>query len=142
MSIKKCIERMEKFFLRALLASEKLDVIDQKKVGLTISLPKLDQIAVLDRVDELVDEKFAGEIHHLHVFFLRPDVLADGLHQMRLPETDAPVNKERVVSARRRLRDRETGGMRDFVVRANHKRFESVSWVEPEHACACFRVAL
>ena len=42
MSIKKCIERMEKFFLRTLLASEKLDVIDQKKVGLTISLSELD----------------------------------------------------------------------------------------------------
>ena len=78
-----------------------MDVIDQKKVGLTISLSELDQIAVLDRVDELVDEKFAGEIHHLHVFFLRPNVLANGLHQMGLAEADTPVNKEWVVSARR-----------------------------------------
>src|SRR5438552_10810181 len=100
MSIKKCIKRVKKFFLRTLLASEKLDVIDQKKVGLPISLSELDQIAVLDRIDELVDEEFAGEIHHLHVFFLRPDLLANGLHQMGLPEADAPVNKERVVSTR------------------------------------------
>src|SRR5438128_6324776 len=123
MSIKKCIKRVKKFFLRTLLASEKLDVIDQKKVRLAISLPELDQIAVLDRVDELVDEQFAGEVHHLHVFFLRPDVLADGLHQMGLAEADAPVNKAWVVSARWRLRDCETGGVRDLVVRADHKRF-------------------
>ena len=60
-------------------------------------------------------------IDHLRVFLFRPDVLADRLHQVRLAESDAAVNEERVVGARGRLRDRETGGVRDFIVRTDHE---------------------
>ena len=109
---------------------------------MAIALSKLHQITVLDRIDELVDEKLTGEIHHLRVFFLRPHILTDRLHQMRFTQADAAVNKEWIVSARRRLRDSETGGMRNLVVRTDHERFERVPWVESERARACFRVAL
>ena len=84
---------MKEFLLGAFLASQKLDVINQKKIGLAIAFPELHQITVLDRIDELVDEKFTGNIDHLHVFLLPPDVLTDGLHQMRLAKTDAAVNE-------------------------------------------------
>src|SRR6185436_19643180 len=130
MSVKKRIERMEKFLLRPLLTTEKLNVVDQKKVGLTITLPELDQITVLNRVDELVDEQFTREVDHLHVFPFRPDELADGLHEMGFAQTDAPINKKRIVRARRCLRDCQTRGMRDFVVRADDERFKCVSRIE------------
>src|SRR5882724_7447727 len=97
---------------------------------------------MLDRVDELVDEQFAGEIHHLGILLLRPNVLANGLHQMRLAETDAAVNEQRIVSPRRRLRDRKASGMRYLIVRTDHKRFERVSRIEPGHGCRRFDVAL
>ena len=119
------VERVKKFFLRTLLAAKKLDVVDQKEISLAIAFSELDQITVLDRIDELVDEELTGEVHHLRVFFLRPHVLTNRLHQMRFAEADAAVNKEWIVSARRRLRDSETGGMRNLVVRADHKRFET-----------------
>ena len=48
---------------------------------------------MLDRVNELVNEQFAGEIHYLGILLLRPNVLADGLHQVRLAETDAAVHE-------------------------------------------------
>src|SRR6266699_1146097 len=135
MPVEKRVEGVKKLFLRALLAAEKLDVVDQKEIGLAISLSEFDQVTVLDRVDELVDKQFAGEIHHLGILLLlRPDVLAYGLHQMRLAKTDAAVNEQRVVGPRGRLCDCETGGMRYLVIRADHKRFDRVSWIKPEHS--------
>jgi len=46
---------------------------------------------------------------------------------MGLAQTDAAVNKEGIIGARRRLRDSETGCMRDFVIRTDDERFECVS---------------
>ena len=63
------------------------------------------------------------------------------LHQMGFAETDSPINEQRVIRARRRLRDRKTRGMRNFVVRADHERFEGVPWIESGHSCAWLRVA-
>src|ERR1051326_8422290 len=126
-TIEKGIEGVKEFFLGAFFAGEKLDVVDAKQIGLTIAFPELDQVVVLDRVDELVDEQLARKINDLRVFLFRDHVLADRLHEMRLAETDAAINEKRVVSARRRLRDRETRRVRDLVVRPNDERFESVA---------------
>src|SRR4030095_832954 len=105
MSVKKCVERMKKFLLRSLFATEKLNVVNQKKIGLAITLAEFDQITVLARVDELVDEQLTRDVDHLHIFLFRPDELADGLHEMGLAQTDAAVNKEGIIGTRRRLRD-------------------------------------
>src|ERR1043166_862263 len=130
MPVKERVERMEKFLLRPLLTTEKLNVVNQKKVGLAITLPKFDQITVLDRVDELVDEQLTRNVDHLHVFPFRPDELADCLHQMGLAQPDAAINKQRIVRARRCLRDSETGRVRNFIIRADNERFEGVSRIE------------
>ena len=130
MAVEERVEGVEEFLLRTLLAAEELDVVDQEQIGLAIALAEFDQVVVLDRVDELVDEKLAREIHHLRVFFLRADVLADRLHQMRLAEADAAVDEERVVGFGRRLRDREAGGVRDLVVRPDDERLESVARIQ------------
>src|SRR6266480_762586 len=106
MSVEKGVERVKKFLLGTFLAPKKLDVVDQKDVGLAVTLSEFNQITMLDRVDELVDEQFAGEIHYLGILLLRPNVLANGLHQVCLAKTDAAVNEQRIVSPRRRLCDR------------------------------------
>ena len=121
MPVKERVEGVEKFFLRALLASEKLDVVDQEQIRLPIAFAKFHQIVVLNRVDKFVDEKLARKVHDLRVFLLHPDVLADRLHQVRLAEPDPAVNEERVVRPRGRLRDGETRRVGDFVVRADDK---------------------
>src|SRR5437867_5229356 len=141
MPVKKCIERVKEFFLGTLLASEKLNIVNQKKISLAITLPEFDQITVLNRIDELIDEQFAGDVYHLHIFLLRPHVLTNRLHQMCLAETDPAVNEQRVIRARRRLRHGKTCGMRNFVVRADHERFKRVPWIESGHGCAWLCVA-
>ena len=60
---------------------------------------------------------------------------------MRLPETDPAVNEQRVIRARRCLRDGETCGMRNFVVRTDHERFKRVPWIESGDGCAWLCVA-
>src|SRR6266702_7297361 len=101
MAVKKCIECVKEFLLGPLLATQKLDVINQKKIGLAITLPELDQITVLDRVDELVNEELAREVDDLHVFLLRPHVLPDALHPMGLATTPSAVTAQRVLRPRR-----------------------------------------
>src|SRR5713226_1077722 len=124
MTVEERVEGVKKFFLRAFFTAEKLNIVNAEQIGLAITLAEFDQVIVLNRVDEFVDEKLARKINHLHVFLLREHVLANRLHQVRLAKTDAAVDEKRVVSARRRLRDRETGRVRDFIVRSDHKRFK------------------
>src|SRR5215468_1892275 len=142
MSVKEGIERVKEFLLRPLFTTEELNVVDQKKVGLPITLAELHQITVLDRVDELVNKQLTGDIDHLHVLPFRPDELADGLHQMGLAQTDAAIDEERIVCTRRRLRDSKTGCVRDFIIRTDNERFEGVSRVESRNSCDRPRVDL
>src|SRR5436305_9390272 len=109
-AVEQRIEGVKKFLLRAFLAAEKLNVVNTEQIGLAITLPEFDQIVVLNRVDEFVDEKLARKINHLGVFLFRQSILADRLHQMRFAKTDTAINKKRIVSAGRGLRDGQTGG--------------------------------
>src|SRR2546421_427663 len=132
MSVEQRVEGMEKFFLRTFLAAEELDVVDAKQIGLAITFAKFDEIIVLNRVDELFYEELARKINHFRFLLFRNHVLADRLHQVLFAKTDAAVNEKRVVSARRRLRDGKRGGVRDFVVRSDNERFESIARIESE----------
>ena len=118
---------MKKFFLRTFLAAKKLDVVNAKQIRLAITFPEFDQVVVLDRVDEFIDEKLARKIDHLRVFLFRDHVLPDRLHQVRFAKSDAAINEERVIGARRRLCDRQRRRVRDLVVRSDHERFEGVA---------------
>src|SRR5215472_9603889 len=142
MSVKEGIERVKKFLLRPLFTAEELNVVDQKKIGLPITLAEFHQITVLDRVDELVDEQLTRHVDHLHGFPFRPDELTDGLHEMGLAQTDTAINKKGIVRARRCLRDSETRCMGDFVIRADNERVEGVSRVESRNSCDRTRVDL
>src|SRR5256885_164548 len=135
MSVKEGVERMKKFLLRPLFTAEKLNVVNQKNVGQAITFPEFYQITMLYRVDELVDEQLTRDVKHLHVFPFGPDELADGLHQMGLAQADASVNEQRIVRSRRRLRDGETGCVRDFIVRADDERFKRVPRIESGNGC-------
>src|SRR5690348_8383971 len=103
MSIEERIERMKEFFLRTLFTSKKLNIIDQEKIDLPIAFSEFNEITVLDGVNELVDKQLAGNVDDFYVFLLRPDVLADGLHQMCFAKADTSVNEKRIVRTGGRL---------------------------------------
>src|SRR5205814_9570521 len=103
MSVKQRVECVEKFLLRSFLTAQKLNVVNQKKIGLPITLPEFDQITVLNRIDELVDEQLTRDVDDLHVFPFRPNELTDGLHEMCLVESVVAVYNEAIIRARPRL---------------------------------------
>src|ERR1051325_8387843 len=142
MSVEESVERMKKFLLGAFFAPQELNVIDQKEVRLPITLAKLDQITVLNRINEFVDEQLTRDVDHLHGFPFCPDELADRLHEMRLAETHASIDEQRIVRARGRLGDSETRRMRDFVVRTDHERFEGVSRIQSWNCGARARIGV
>src|SRR5690349_3171695 len=61
----------------------------------------------------------------------REDVVADRVHQVRLTETDAAVDEQRVVSAAGVLRDLECGGPRELIALALDEAVERERDVEP-----------
>ena len=60
------------------------------------------------------------------------DAVPDGVHQVRLAESDAAVDEERVVRPRRRLRHRARGGVGELVRRPDDERVERVARVQPD----------
>ena len=91
------IECMEKFLLAPFLAGEKLDVIDEKHIGLTVFLAELHQCPVLNRVDELVCELLARQVNDLRSFPLGQNMVADGVQKVRFSKSAHAVNEEWIV---------------------------------------------
>ena len=120
------IERVEKFLLGALLAGKKLDVVDKKDVGLTVTAAEFDQGIGLDGVDELVGKGLAAHVGHLGSAAGGGQMMADGLQKMRFTQTDATMNEERVVGPRRGLGHSQRGGMCELAVRSDHEGVEDV----------------
>src|SRR3954468_23955132 len=58
------------------------------------------------------------------------DILADGVQEMRFAQANPSVNKKRVVRFPGRLRDGQSGGVREIVVTADDEIIEGVLGIE------------
>jgi hypothetical protein len=94
------VEGVEELFLRALLAGDELDVIDEEEIDGAVLGAELGGAVVADRVDELVREALGGEIEQAEGRVEARDLVADGVKQVRLAEADAAVDEERVIRLR------------------------------------------
>ncbi len=128
------VEGVEEFLLDAFLAGEELDVVNQQHVGLAVFFAEPDQLVVLDGVNVFVGEFFRGNIRHPRALPVAGHMLADGVQQMGLAQTDAAIKKKRIVGFARRLRDRQRGGMGEIVVVADDERVERVFGIETQIA--------
>ena len=52
------VERVEKFFLRALLAGDELDIVHQQDIVVPVSFPERREAIISNSVDQLVGELF------------------------------------------------------------------------------------
>lgn len=121
---------MEEFFLGSFLAGQKLDIVDEQDIDIAVAVSKGRVALVLDRVDEFVGEGFAGHVHYLLFRGVGHDVIADGLHQVGFAETDAAVDKQRVVLFRRGFCDGDAGRVGEAVVFADDEAFKGVLWID------------
>ena len=91
------IERVEELFLGALLVRQEMDVVHHEHVNVAVLGAELLEIAVLERADEVVDERLAREVQDLTRRVPIEDRVAQRLQQVGLAETDAAVEEEGVV---------------------------------------------
>lgn len=130
MALVQGIEGMEEFLLNPFLSREKLDVIDQKHVCLPISFPEFGQLVVLDAVDVLVGELLTGNVSHPSSPLMLGHKMADGMEQVRLAQSDAAIQEERVVGLAWLLRHSQGGGAGEIVIAANHEGIKGVVGIE------------
>ena len=92
------VEGMEKLLLRSVLAGKKLDIVDEQNIYVAVFISEVNIILVLDGVDEFIGEFFAGHINYFFGWRVGENIISDGLHKMGFPETNAPVDKQRIVA--------------------------------------------
>ena len=99
------VEGVEELRLRAFLAGQELDVVDEQDVDAAIALAEVEDPIVADGIDHLVHEPLGRDVGELQRLEVIEHVMPDRVHQVRLPESHAAVDEQRVVGARRRLGD-------------------------------------
>ena len=132
----KRVESVEKFLLRAFLGVQELDVVHQQDVDAAIFPLEFLRLAFPDGSDEVVQEFFAGDIEHAHIRALFQDVIPDGVHQVRLSESYAAIEEERVVLVEPRrmgdgeLRDGQRRSVGHLVRIAAHEILEGIFFLQ------------
>ena len=107
------VEGVEKLLLRALLAGQELDVVDQKHVRLAVALAELLHRCRLNGGDRLVREFFTIHVNNVEIRVVLLDLNFDGVQQVRLAQTRRPVDEQRVVRA---------GGVRGHGLRGGKRK--------------------
>src|SRR5690606_41829876 len=113
------VERVEELFLRPLLLTQEVHVVDQQQIDLAIAPAEIRHAPLLDGGDQVVREALARDVCDAAARVLREDRVTDRMHQVRLAQADAAIDEERIVHARRRLRHGTTRRGRQLVVRAD-----------------------
>ena len=125
------IERVEKLFLRATLVREELDVVDQQEIERVV--------VALELVERLL---LVGAYYVGNVLFgmyipnarLRPSIgnlVANGLHEVRLTQANAAVNEQRVVRGPGIFGYLDGRSARELVRLAGDEAVERKTAVEP-----------
>ena len=121
---------MEELLLRALASREQLHVVEDEHVDTTEALLELAHAIMAERADQVVDEGLRRQVADLQRGLLLLDLMADGVGEMRLAESDAAVDEERVVVVAGLARDRLGGGVRELVGRPDDEVRERVLAVQ------------
>ena len=91
------VEGVEELLLRGFLARQKLDIVDQQHVGLTVFLAELLGRGGLNGGDDLVGEHLAVHIHDVEIGVVLFDLDLNGVQQVGLAQTRRAVDEQRVV---------------------------------------------
>ena len=124
------VEGVEELLLRALLAGEELDVVDEQDVDRAELVAEGRHLVVAHGVDHLVGELLARDVADGRVRCARLHEMTDGVHQVGLAHADAAVHEERVVGLRGALGDGLRRSMRELIAAADHEAVELVARVE------------
>ena len=112
---------MEKLLLSGRFARNELDIVDHQHVNRAHLLAEFLIGLLGDGVNQLIGEIFGGDIEQLRARIVGNDVMTDGVHQVRLAQTDAAVKEQRVICIGRQFGNRKGSRMGEPVGRADYK---------------------
>ena len=92
---------MEEFFLRAFLAGEELNVVDQQRIEGPVDPLEVGNPVVLQGTDHVGDETLGMDVGDFGVRIPIEDQVSDRVHQMGFAEADTAVDEERVIGSAR-----------------------------------------
>src|SRR5690606_14175316 len=92
------VEGMEELLLRAFLLGKELDVVDQQRIYRTIEALEFIDRVELRRLDHVRYETLGMQVDHLRIGILLEQVITHGMHQVGLAQTNAAIQKERVIA--------------------------------------------
>ena len=99
LAVEQRVEGVEEFFLRAVLAGEKLDVVDQQRVHLLELALELIHRLFLQGPDHGAEELFRAQVQHARGGVGLAHRVAGSQHQVGLAQPGAAVQQQRVVRA-------------------------------------------
>ena len=100
----KTIKCMEKFLLCGFFSYNKLNIIDEKNVDISVFFTEFTHcrvISVSDGFDQLVGKFLTGYIQNTAVFVVFQNEMSDGMHKMRLTKTGSAIDKQWIVGISR-----------------------------------------
>ena len=131
---------MEELFLRALLVGEELNVVDEQHINLAEARTERLSAALLNARDELIRERFTGDVKHLTLRRALSNSVSNSVQQVRLAKAGAAVQEERIVCATRSLRNGERCCVRKAIRCANNIGRKCVASIQVR--CACWESAI
>ena len=124
---------MEELLLRALLAADELDVVDEQHVRLAVPLAEGGGVLVADGGDDVVGELVALDVDDVAVGLVFADLGADRVEQVGLAQPGAAVDEEGVVGVGGVGRDGKRGRVRELVGGADDEGVEGVVVLPAAH---------
>src|SRR6056297_4030105 len=120
---------MKKLLLHAVLACQKMDVVNQQNVDIAIFVSKSRQLSVLQSRNIFVYKRFRRYVAH-GLFLVLENMVSYGMHQMGLSQTYTAIYKKGIVGRGRRMRHSQRCSMGETVGIPHHKIVEFVVGVK------------
>ncbi len=119
---------MEKLLLRALLAGDELDVVDEQDLSVAVFISKVLCCVCANRLHQIIGEGFGGDIEHAQ----SPSIggLADSVEKVGFAQPYTAIDKERIISASRRLRHSLGSGLSQAITRTDDKIVKRVDYIQ------------
>ena len=123
---------MEKFLLSTFLADDKLNIVNEQHVVVSVFFPEFrgrNIIFVPDGIDQFVGEFLTGYVEDLCFRIVFQNKVGDRVHQVGFAQSHAAVDKQRVVNFAGRFRHSQGSGMSQVVVGAHYEGVEGVAGI-------------
>ncbi len=124
----KCVKGVKELFLRAFLAGDELDIVDEQDVGRAILFTERVGRVRADGLDQVVGKSFRRHVEHPQTLCLAN--VPDGVEQVRLAQPYPAVQKQRVVRTGWSLGHGHGGRLGQSIARSHHKAVERVARVQ------------